>query len=98
MWTEISKFYGTKKKGGGPNNLNLTKYIAGIKFGLLIDLRSMDDTSLHGSGVRLVNTKNGVLLEIERVASGSGNVKCHIYTISDAQMIIRDRQLESVQY
>ena len=54
--------------------MNLTKYIADSKFGLLIDLRSMPDTSLHGNGVRLVNTKDGIHLEIERVATGSGEV------------------------
>ena len=53
---------------------------------------------LHGNGVRLVNAKDGIHLEIERVASGSGEVKCHIYTISDSQMSIKDRQLISVPY
>jgi len=58
----------------------------------------MEDNTMHGSGTRLVNTKDGVHLEIERKASGSGDVKCYVYTISDAQMNIMDRQLESVQY
>ena len=93
MWTEISRFFGTKNKGGRPN-MNLTRYIAGNKFGLLIDLRSMADTSLHGNGVRLVNTKDGIHLEIKRETSGSENVHCHIYTISDSQMNIIDRQLQ----
>ena len=66
----------------------------------MIDLRSMADHSMHGSGRRLVNTKDGVQLELERNASGSGNdkVRCHIYVISDAQMNILGRQLESVLY
>ena len=97
MWTEISRFFGTKNKGGRPN-VNLTRYIAGNKFGLLIDLRSMADTSLHGNGVCLVNTKDGIDLEIERVATGSGNVKCHVYTISKPHMNIMERQLRDVQY
>ena len=58
----------------------------------------MADTSLHGNGVRLVNTKDGIHLEIERVANGSGEVKCHVYTISDAQMNIMEKQLKDVQY
>ena len=62
MWTS-SRFFGTKNKGGGPN-MNLTKYLADSKFGLLIDLRSVEDTSLHGNGVRLVNTKDSIHLEI----------------------------------
>ena len=76
--------------------MDLTKFIAGKRFGLLIDLRSMADTTLHGNGTRLVNTKDGVHLEIERTNSGSKNVHCHIYTISDSQMNIMDRQLQAV--
>ena len=97
MWTEISRFFGTKNKGRSPN-MNLKKYIADNEFGILIDLRSMADTSLHGSGKHLIDTKVGIHLAIEKVATESGNVKCHIYTISDAQMKIKNQQLLSVQY
>lgn len=51
-----------------------------------------------GSSVRLVNTKDGVFLEIDRKTSGSGNVKCHVFTISNSQMNIIEKQLQSVQY
>ena len=78
--------------------MNATKFYTDNKFGLLIDLRSMADHAMHGSGTQLVNTKDGVQLELERNASGSGNVNCHIYVISDAQMNIINRQLESVLY
>ena len=46
MWQEISRFFHPKK---GISNMNLTKFYTGDKFGLLIDLRSMADTSMHGS-------------------------------------------------
>ena len=82
----------------GRPNMNLTKYLTGNKFGLWIDLRSMADTTLQGNGQRLVNTQDGVQLEIERTASGSGTTNCYIFTISDSQMNIMGRQLESVQY
>ena len=97
MWNEISRLF-NPHGDGSRSNMNLTKYLTGNKFGLLIDLRPMADTTLHGNGQRLVNTKDGVHLEIERTTSGSGNVHCHIFTISDSQMNIMDRQLESVQY
>ena len=84
MWNEVSRFFGTKSSGRP--NMNLTKYLTDNKFGLFIDLRSMADTSLHGDGQRLLNTKDGVHLAIERNTTGSGRVKCHIFTISDAQM------------
>ena len=107
MWNELTRYFNprghTLKKGshtgnGGRPNMTLTKYLAGKKFGLWVDLRSMADTTLHGNGQRLVNTQDGVQLEIERKTSGSGNTHCHIFTISDSQMNIISRQLESVQY
>jgi len=53
---------------------------------------------MHGSGTRIVNSTDGVQLEIERDAKGSGDVKCHIFLISDSQFDIQSRHLDSVQY
>jgi len=78
--------------------MNLKLFLAGDRFGLLIDLRSMADRSMHGSGVRLVNTTDGVQLELERKASGSGDINCQVFVISDAQFNILGNQLEAVQY
>ena len=78
--------------------MTLAKYLADNKFGLWIDLRSMDDTTMHGNGQRLVNTQDGVQLEIVRKASGSGITNCHIFTVSDAQMNIMGQQLASVTF
>ena len=77
--------------------MNLKLFLAGDKFGLLIDLRSMADRSMHGSGTRLVNTTDGVQLELERKASGSGNINCQVFVISDAMMPIQYNQLQPIQ-
>ena len=53
---------------------------------------------MHASGTRPVNTTDGVQLEIERNAKGSGVVNCHVFIISDSQFNIMNKQLESVQY
>ena len=58
----------------------------------------MRDNDLHGSELRLVSTKKGVQLAINKKASGSGNVKCHIFILSDAQLNIINYELESVTY
>ena len=85
MWKEISRFFGTKsKKSVGSYdrpNMSLTKHLTGNKFGLLVDLRSIADTTMHGSGKRLVNTKDGVQLEIERTGTGSSSANCHVFVI-----------------
>ena len=96
IWEEVKRFFAKEKNK--TQHMNATKFYTDKKFGLLIDLRSMADHAMHGSGTRLVNTKDGVQLELERNASGSGNVNCHVFVISDAQMNIINRQLESVLY
>ena len=78
--------------------MNLSKFYADDKFGLVIDMRSMAAQAMHGSGTRIVNSTDGVQLKIEQSAKGSGNVNCHIFVISDSQFNIVGSQLESVQY
>ena len=97
MWQELTRHFNPHSGSGRPN-MTLAKYLTNNKFGLWIDLRSMADTTMHGNGQKLLNTHNGVQLEIDRKASGSGVTNCHIFTVSDAQMSIMSRQLLSVQY
>ena len=78
--------------------MDMTKFYTADKFGLVIDMRSMPHQEMHGSGTRIVNSTDGVPLEIERKAEGSGDVKCHVFVISDSQFNLIDRQLESVQF
>ena len=96
MWEELTRHF--KPSTDGRPNMTLAKYLADNKFGLWIDLRSMDDTTMHGNGQRLVNTQDGVQLEIVRKASGSGITNCNIFTVSDAQMNIMGQQLTSVTF
>ena len=66
----------------------------------MISLNSMTGPSgeaMHGNSIRHTTT-DGVKLEIERSAKGSGKVNCNVFVISDSQSNIVDRQLESGQY
>ena len=94
-WRQASRFF--MKEKHKPHHLNLNKFYAKDKFGLLIDLRSMAGQEMHGSGTRLVNTTDGVQLEIKRT-TGKGPFNCHAFVISDAQFNIQNRQLDSVMY
>jgi len=96
MWEEAHRFF--VKEKNKTEHMNVTKFYTGEKFGLVIDMRSMAAQAMHGSGTRIVNSTDGVQLEIERSAKGSGKVNCHIFVISDTQFNIEDRQLESVQH
>ena len=83
--------------------MNATDFYARDGFGFFINRRSMSDIDLYGSGLRLVNMKEGVQLVIiisnnNIKALGSVNVKCHIFILSDTQLNIINRELESVTY
>ena len=78
--------------------MDITKFYTGDKFGLVIDMRTIVNQNMHGSGTRIVNSTDGVQLEIERKTEGSGDVKCHVFVIADFQFNLMDRQLEDVQY
>ena len=96
IWSEVSRFF--MKEKHKPQNMNMQKFYTENKFGLLIDLRSMASQEMHGSGTRLVNTTDGIQLEIEQNATGSGDVNCHVFIISDSHFNIMNKQLDSVQY
>ena len=96
IWSEVSRFF--MKEKHKPQHMTLQKFYTENKFGLLIDLRSMESQKMYGSGSRFVSSTDGVHLEIERDGKGSGTVNCHIFIISDSQFNIMGRQLESVQY
>ena len=88
FWEEIFRRFGKEN-----SSLVATDVYTGDGFALFIDLRSMKENNLHGSGSRLVNTK-GVQLSIKRNTSGSGNAKCNIFILADAQINIVNKELE----
>ena len=96
IWREVSRYF--MKEKHKPQYMNMQKFYTDNKFGLLIDLRYMGSQEIHGSGTRLVNTTEGIQLEIERKASGSGDVNCHVFIISDSQFNLMNKHLQSVQY
>jgi len=95
MWEEAQRFF--VKEKNKTEHMNLENFYTGDKFGLVIDMPSMADQSMYGSGTRIVNSTDGVQLEIEQKAEGSGNMNCHIFVISNSQFNIMDRQFDSVQ-
>lgn len=96
MWQEAFRFFVENKKEY--NGHNMKSFYSGNRFGLVIDLRAMSDTALHGNGARLISNTNGVFLEIERTASSqsdTGTTVCHVFLVSDAQFNIMNGQFDS---
>ena len=57
MFDEVFRRFGKEH-----SLMNVIDFYAEGKFALFVDLRSMKDNELHGSGMRLVDTKDRVLL------------------------------------
>ena len=84
------------KNGNNDQNITIQKFYKDC-FALCVDLRTLDDNFVHGTGKKLVNTQSGLLLEITKTAV-SANVMCNIFVISDGLLNIVNKDLSSTQY
>ena len=87
-----------KGRMGRSGSVKEKYFYKGDKFGLWIDLRTFHDNSIHGSGLHINTTREGVKLEIKRKTSGSGNITCHMFVVADALMEIINKDLKSILY
>jgi hypothetical protein len=68
QWEEIKKhFMGESIKETKDCNMDIMKYYDDDKFALWLDLRTIEDNTLHGSGKALQNTKDGIQLAIKKI-------------------------------
>ena len=79
------------------HNVNIASYCTD-KYALWLDFRTIDDNSLHGSGRALMNTSEGIRLQITRKAGSAGKLSCYLYIFQDAQINISDAQFLNVVY
>ena len=78
------------------SHIDAQAFYAGNKFALWVDLRSTEDNSLHGSGIRLVNTKDGVQLAMTR--SSTDDFTMYIFVVADAQINMQNNQLKAILF
>ena len=87
-----------KRRFGKPTDTMKETNFYDKRFCLWIDLRTFHDNDIHGNGLHLNNTRDGVKLEIKRKTSGSGDIACHIFVVADALMEIMNSNLHSIKY
>ena len=68
------------------------------KYALWIDLRTCDDTTLHGSGRKIENMSQGVSLELHKHSQKDEEIDVYIYVLSDGQLNIQNERLRDVSY
>ena len=91
FWQSLNNRFNTK------DTSNESDFYAD-KFALWIDLRSHPNNDIHGSGIFLKNTQDGVKIEIKRQTGGSGNITCHMFVVADAIMEIIESNLKNIKY
>ena len=79
------------------HNVNIASYYTN-KYALWLDFRTIDDNRLHGSGRRLENTSEGIILQITKESGSVGELSCYLYIFQDAQINISNAQFLNVVY
>ena len=100
QWPEIFKhFMREDLKSSESSNMNLAAYYSDFacQFALWTDFRSTEDNNLHGSG-KIHEAKNVIKMEMNKNDHGIGKYIMHIYVVSDARIIIKDKKLTSFEY
>ena len=70
-------------------DLSLGEYLVN-KYALWLDFRMIDENSLHGTGRRIENASEGIILQIEKKAESAGVLNAYIYLIMNAQLNIQN--------
>ena len=79
------------------HSVRLSDYLVS-KYALFLDLRTVEDSALHGSGRRIENGADGITIHMERTAGSAGSIKIYMYSITDAQLNIENGRLKDVVY
>ena len=70
-------------------DLSVSEYLVN-KYALWLDFRMIDENEPHGTGRRIENASEGIILQIEKKAETDGAVSAYIYLIMDAQLNIQN--------
>jgi len=65
------------------------------KFAIFIDLRSTEDNQLHGGGKIQLSGDDILLTMTKKKELSPGIYRMHVYLVSDARLIIKNKELKS---
>ena len=107
QWDEINEYFAltlkrdkeTDKVAKDLNfsDTNIEKYFT-TRFALWLDLCSTDDNTLHGSGRRIENASEGVIIQFETEQESNENLNIYLFIIQDAQINFEDGRFKKVVY
>ena len=105
LWDEIQKLPAVKRdplanaicKDLSLTDMDMSKYLTD-KFALWLDMRTIDDDVLHGSGRKVENASDGISIQITKLAERTETINAYVYLIMDAQLNIREGRFERIIY
>ena len=107
QWDEINKFFALTSKRNKETdkiakelyftNTTLEKYLTD-NYALWLDLRTVDDNTLHGSGRRVENASEGITIQITKEQEADELINVYLYVIQDAQINFEDGRFKEVLY
>ena len=107
QWDEINKFFALTSKRNKETdkiakelyftNITLEKYLTD-NYALWLDLRTVDDNTLHGSGRRVENASEGITIQITKEKEADELINVYLYVIQDAQINFEDGRFKEVLY
>ena len=107
QYDEICKYFAEGKQKDNNTNevqkhlqlhdLSVGEYLTD-KYALWLDFRTIDENTLHGTGRRIENASEGIVLQIEKNSESAGNLNAYIYIIMDAQLNIQNGTIVSAIY
>ena len=107
QYDEARKFFSEgKEKDNNANevqkqlqlyDLSVGEYLVN-KYALWLDFRTTDENFLHGTGRKIENASDGIILQIEKETETAGNFNAFIYPIMDAQLNIQNGVLKDMKY
>ena len=78
-------------------DLSVGEYLVN-KYALWLNFRMIDENFLHGTGRKIENASEGIILQIEKKAESTGALNAYIYLIMDAQLNIQNDAYISAVY
>jgi len=75
-------------------DIDAQSYNGNNKFAIFIDLRSTEDNQLHGS-VKIQLSGVEILLTMTKQKESPGIYHMRVYLVSDARLIIKNKELKS---
>ena len=100
QYNKICKYFNEGKQKDNEANeahLSVGKYLTD-KYAKRLNFRRIDENALHGTGRRIENGLEGIILQVKEKAELAGALKMYIYLIMDTQLNIKNGAFHSIKY